>query len=52
MLPVTQLDVREGTDAGKGSGRNVVQRSVGEGGRKAGVWWEEPGQEAVKQTQR
>lgn len=51
MLPVTQLDVREGTDAGKGSGRNVVQRSVGEGGRKAGVRWGEPGQEVVKQTQ-
>lgn len=41
MLPVTQLDMREGTDAGKGSGRSVVQRSVGEGGRKAGVWWGE-----------
>lgn len=39
MLPVTQLDVREGTDAGKGNGRSVVQRSVGERGRKAGVRW-------------
>lgn len=50
MLPVTQLDMREGTDAGKAVA-GVLSRGLWEKEEGRGVVGE-PGQEAVEQTQR